>query len=317
MNAGHSGEGGLGRHEGIPRELEKQVAELVTADPADLVRGVEEFLDGLDGPTRRVLDEWSREELASLPVPIRPSTCDDNALKRAVLQRLVAEIAAAEGSPDELLEIQFAAWRDGAQSAAPYIEHLADLGHHDEAAVMARYVLAPPECLDRSRIEAALEAIGAPPDGWRDAVLEFADDPSVEAWDGLMHFTPPDAVYHRTRNTIQTLIRLGVDGNVLFLCATRHGTTPDAVELVERGLVDPKSVVDRGREGPVQALGLWLGLAARAAFARGDRFSTVRLLKEACQKADEAFPPFLDVKTIRRGADDDLNEMLDRAGVPR
>jgi hypothetical protein len=91
---------------------------------------------------------------------------------------------------------------------------------------------------------------------------------------------------------------------------------PEAIELVERGLVDPETCVRRGDEGPPLARAVWLGLAAQAAFARGDRFGTVRLLREACRIADPAFPPIASMMSIREQADDELREMLDRAGVP-
>jgi hypothetical protein len=41
------------------------------------------------------------------------------------------------------------------------------------------------------------------------------------------------------------------------------------------------------------------------------------LLKEAVETADPAFPPLTEVWTIRELADDELNEILDKAGVPR
>ena len=113
------------------------------------------------------------------------------------------------------------------------------------------------------------------------------------------------------------LIGLGVNGDILFQCATRYGATPDAFELVERGQVAPETVIQRGREGPPEARGIWLGLAARAALVRGDRFRTVRLLKEAVETASPEFPPLTEVWAVRELADDELNEMLDKAGIPR
>ena len=192
-----------------------------------------------------------------------------------------------------------------------------EFGRDADAAVTARYLLSRDDCPDRERIQAALERIGAPPPAWQDAVLAFASAPSVEAWDELMRFTPDDAMYYRTRNTIQTLIALGVDGDVLFRCATRYGSTPDAFELVELGLVDPETIIQRGKDGPATARGIWFGLAARAALIRGDRFRTVRLLRKAVEIADPAFPPLTEVWAIREMADDELNAMLDSAGIPR
>jgi len=72
------------------------------------------------------------------------------------------------------------------------------------------------------------------------------------------------------------LRRLGTDVNALFRCAIRHGTVPDAFELVKSGEVDPETVLDRAREAPVETHSPWFGLAAEAAFARGDDPGTAR-----------------------------------------
>ncbi len=234
-----------------------------------------------------------------------------------VLTRLAAEAAARLDRPGELVGLLLAEWRDRGESPARYVEYLVHLGHDHMAAVLARYLLSKPDCPERSRIEAALESIGSPPDRWQEAVLMFAAAPSLDAWEQLMQFTPDDVFYHRERNTLQMLLGLGVDGDILFQCATRYGATPDALELVERGQVAPETVVQRGRDGPAEARGLWLGLAARAALICGDRFRTVRLLKEAVETASPGFPPLTEVWAVRELADDELNEMLDKAGIPR
>jgi hypothetical protein len=274
------------------------------------------FVAELDVDACRAVERWARDALASLPVPIGLTSHGTLGLRRALVRRLAAEAAASDGRPDDLLDLQLASWRDG-QTAAPYVEHLLALGRETYAAVVARCALSKKTCPDRSRIEAALASIGSPPAGWADAVLVFAADPSLEGWEELMRFTPLDALYHRIRNTIQMMMRLGVDGNVLFRCATRYGSTPDAIELVERGMVDPETVVQRGRDGPPEARGLWLGLAARAAHARGDRLATVRLLEEAYEAADPDFPPLLETHAIREDVDDELARLLDQAGIPR
>jgi len=102
---------------------------------------------------------------------------------------------------------------------------LTHLGRDHIAAVLARYVLRAPDCPERSRIEAALESIGPPPDGWQEAVLAFAAAPSLGAREQLMQFAPDDFFYHRERNTLQTLTGLGVDRDILFQCATRYASS--------------------------------------------------------------------------------------------
>jgi len=60
-----------------------------------------------------------------------------------------------------------------------------------------------------------------------------------------MRFVPPELSYQRLRNSIRRLRQMGVDGNMLFLCACEMGMTPDAIGLVEDGLVDADVIVDR------------------------------------------------------------------------
>ncbi|MBI5536464.1 MAG: hypothetical protein HY898_27325 [Deltaproteobacteria bacterium] len=301
----------------VVEDLEARVDEFVAGDQAGRLADLVTWLDDLGDDDIELIEHWARATLEALPTPLRPSGGSELGQRRIILRRLGAEAAARRNRPDDLLALLLADWRDHGESPAPYIEQLVRYGRDHLAAVMSRYALSKEDCPERKRIEAALESIGAPPNGWQEAVLAFACAPSVAAWERLMQFTPDDVFYHRTRNTLQMLIQMGVDGDILFQCATRYGSTPDAIELVERGLVTPETVVHRGRQGPTTARGLWLGLAARAALVRGDRFGAVRLLKEAVETADPAFPPLTEVWAIREMADDELNEILDKAGVPR
>ena len=210
---------------------------------------------------------------------------------------------------------ELAEWLSGG-SALPLVERFFADGRHDEAAACARLALADPGCKDRDRIEEIVQRVASPPDGWTEAVLRFAADPDLEAWERLMRFTPPDVIYQRLRYTISLLRRLGVDPEVVFRCATHLGTTPDAIELVESGAVDPAVVAHRAVEAP-RAAGIWLGLAAQASLARGDTFGVLRYLREAYERADPEFPPDLSAMAIRSKADPELHQTLDRLGVPR
>lgn len=210
---------------------------------------------------------------------------------------------------------ELSVWLAGG-SALPLVESLFTDGQSDEAAACARFALADPECKDRDRIEEIVKRIASPPDGWTEAVLRFSNDPSLDAWERMMRFTPPDMIYQRLRYTIALLQRLGTDPGTVFRCATHFGTTPDAIGLVESGAVDPEVVAQRAGEAPMAA-GIWLGLAAQAAFARGDAFGVVRYLQKAYERADPSYPPDLSAMRIREEADDELHEMLDKIGVPR
>lgn len=214
---------------------------------------------------------------------------------------------------DSQLKFLTRRWFNG-DSGLPVVVRLRELGFVDEAAATARLALCNPECLDREALEAALLEIGSTPDGWLDLLVELARAPSEERWSALMRFVPEEVFYHRLRNTIATLMRLGCEGNMLFRCATKLGVTPDIFDLVRSGSVDPEVIEERGDGSPVRAI--WLGLAAQAAFARGDRFAVIRYLRDA-SRDEQSYLGFASIMEIREEADDELNEELDSVGVPR
>jgi hypothetical protein len=218
------------------------------------------------------------------------------------------------GDEDCIEQLRSAWFRGG--SARPLIEELIRAKRMDEAGALARLTLAYDECQERETIEQLLEQAGSPPPGWTDSVVAFSRNPTMENWDRLMRFTPNEVFYQRARNTLRLLRRLGTNPDALFLCATRHGTTPDAIELVQSGEVHPDTVVARAHEAPPDAHSLWFGLAAEAAFARGDDLGTVRLLKMAYAQAASGIGPEMSALAIRSDASPELNEMLDKIGVP-
>lgn len=204
-------------------------------------------------------------------------------------------------------------WFNGG-SALPLVRRLLEDGQTDEAAVTARLAVRMEPCADREELEATLHETASTPDGWVPALEDFARHPSEERWLELMRFVPEDVWYHRLRNTIACLMRLGCDGNILFQCATRQGIPLDVYDLAASGTVDPEVIVARGQDSPARAM--WLGLAAQAAFVRGDRWNTIRYLREAC-KEEDAYRAWASIDEIRRDADDELNAELDKLNVPR
>lgn len=204
-------------------------------------------------------------------------------------------------------------WLNG-DSSLPFVEKLRELGFDDEAAATARLALRDPECLDREALEIALHEIASSPDGWLDALAAFAHDPSEEGWQQLMLFVPEEVWYQRLRNTTEVLMRLGCDGNVLFRCTAKIGMHSGIFDLARSGTVDPEVIEERGAGSPARAT--WLGLAAQAAFARGDRFAVIRYLRDASREED-AFLAWASINEIREEADDELNAELDKVGVPR
>lgn len=302
----------------VPDALTARIDQL--AEERDIAEAHARFSQYVAGSAYRSeceVERWARNTLAALPLPLDTTRGSALMRKRLLLRRLAAELAARNGRPDELGDLVLLIYREHGGSLLPWVQQLVNYGSSDGAAVWARYALAHKDCRDRAELEALLLSIGEPPSGWVDAVGAFAANPSVSEWEKLMRFTPAESFYQRSRNTLQMLMRMDVDHEVLFRCATHYGILPDAIELVDTGRVAPETVLERGEQGPVHARGLWFGLAARAAFARGNRLGTVRFLREACLVAHPAFPPTLDVAFIRADADRELNDMLDRAGVSR
>ena len=201
---------------------------------------------------------------------------------------------------------------NGGESALPAIRKLMETDV-DYAAVVARLALRTANGEEREELLAVLEEITSAPTGWAAALETFAAAPSEEAWDELMRFVPEEVFYQRLKYTVLVLIGLGCDGDVLFRCVSRIGMMPELYDLADSGTVDPETIVQRATGSPAEAA--WLGLAAKAAFARGDRAATTRHLWRASQ-LDPIFA-YAAIAEIHQAADAELNAELDRAGVMR
>jgi hypothetical protein len=200
----------------------------------------------------------------------------------------------------------------GGESAVPAVRRImAD--DQDYAAAVARLALRTATGADRDELLAILEEISSAPTGWSTALETFAAAPSEEAWERLMRFVPEEAFYQRLKYTVLVLMGLGCDGDILFRCVSRMGMIPELYDLAASGTVDPETIVERATGSPAE--GAWLGLAAKAAFARGDRAATTRHLWRASQL--DPILSYAAIAEIREAADEELNAELDRAGVRR
>jgi hypothetical protein len=206
-------------------------------------------------------------------------------------------------------------WLNG-DSALPVVRLLEAQGAKVEAAVVARLALSRSECPDAEELEAALSRIAAAPAGWAEALAAFAKAPTSEGWRELMRFAPTEYLYQRTRDAIRRLRKLGVDGDSLFRCASEYGLTPDLIELVEDGCVAVETIVERAaRSGGARTA--YIGLAAEAAFLKGDMLGTVRLLRESIAHENEWCTAIPHVSFVRERASPEQIDLLDRAGIPR
>ena len=275
-------------------------------------------IDLLDDDDARAVEAAARGLLKSTPTPIRAKGTPELTKRRRALERISALVAARRGEDDALFALERSVFHRGG-SPLGYVRALLRRGMPDHAAAAARLVLANPECPDRSALEKILEDVAQAPDGWSDAVAAFALAPSIDAFETLMRFVPPDAYYHRLRSTIAVLVKLGTDPDLVFRCATKDGVVPDAIALIEEGLVSPQTIVERARASTPEGMPVWLALAARAAWARRDRFGAARLMREAYDAAPASFGNSveIEVRRLRDDADEELHTMLDAAGVPR
>jgi hypothetical protein len=214
---------------------------------------------------------------------------------------------------DPELDVLQQRWLDGG-SALPLVRLLVARGESDQAAAIARLVLARDNCADAEEIEQCLEAIDEAPEEWREQLAAMAADPSVERFEELMRFVPIELTYQRLRNAIRKLKKLGVDPNLLFQCATNMGLTPEAIELVEEGLVAPETILARARGSAARTT--YVGLAAEATYLRGDLVSTIRYLREAVQHETELCTALPHIYFVREQASPEVNAILDRAGIP-
>lgn len=199
----------------------------------------------------------------------------------------------------------------GGGSALPAIRKLIEAGELDYAAVVARLAVRSAEGTEREELFAILGEITSAPSGWPAALETFAAAPSETAWEELMRFVPEDVFHQRLKYTVLVLLGLGCDGDILFRCVSRTGLLPELYDLAESGTVDPETIVARASGSPVEAV--WLGLAAQAALARGDRTGTVRHLWRAFQL--DPILSYVSIAEIRHKGDAELNAELDRAGM--
>lgn len=210
-----------------------------------------------------------------------------------------------------------AAIREFARGVAlPLVTLHFERGEFDRAAAIARVALGIEDCPDAAKIEQILEQCSGPPAEWRFVLDAFAESPSLERWRELMQFVPEDLRYQRHRNGIRYLKKRGVEPNLLFLCACYLSITPDAIELVEDGLVSVETLLTRANEA-AEARGAYIGLAAQAAFLAGDLLGTIRLLREAMSLENEWISALPHIWFVRERASAIEHDALDRAGIPR
>ncbi|MFW6052124.1 MAG: hypothetical protein ACODAU_13180 [Myxococcota bacterium] len=296
----------------LQRALERLMSAAEEGEPTD----PRALVAALDDTGTAELERAVQERLASLPAPIGRKVDTPAARRHRALRRVLAWIRERRGDAGLLLEVAREDWLGGGDHAT-YLRLLVEHGRGSEALAMARTLLEHGDGHDRHALESLMADAAQVPAGWVDAVRAFARAPSLEKWSELLRFTPEALFEQRVRYTLALLRRLDVPPDILFECATHEGITPEAIDLAERGLVDPQRIELRASRAPAGARPIWWGLAARAACVRGDRFNTVRLLREVVGSALPRDLVRRDVRFVRNRADRELHALLDGAGLPR
>ena len=274
-----------------------------------------EHLERLDAASLAQLEAEARAARGALPAPIGPRVRSEEASRHRGLGRIVGWLEARRGDSEGLVAIAREQWLSGA-SHLTYLRLLIRIGRADEALLLSRSLLDAAPGSERRELEQVMAEAAGAPEGWAEAVRALALEPTPERWRALQRFTPEASRRRRQRYTIRLLLELGTDPDAVFALSALDGASVDTIELAEKGAVAAETIVAHAArlEGAERAL--WLGLAARAASARGQRSLTVRLLREARELAPEA-PLDSDLRFIRARADAELHALLDGAALPR
>jgi hypothetical protein len=252
--------------------------------------------------------------MGSYPAPIGPRVDGPDVRRYRALHRLRSWAAALRGEADALLAVAREDWLRGADHAA-YLKLLVRFGRARSAVHLATVLLDRPQVDNREALEGVLAEAAHAPDRWREAVADFAGEPTDERWRALFLFTPPEHRQERVRYTIRLLLAMGIAADQVFDFVALDDTPTDAVEMVDKGLVAAARVEGRAKRDPPHRQPPWLGLAARAACLHGDRLGAVRLLREAIRLGSSPNVVESDLRFVRNRADAMLRQMLDGAGL--
>ncbi len=273
----------------------------------------EQLLD-LTKETLNRLAAAAEEALDRIP-PRLHAELGDLATERGRWERLAAELCfLLEGDGEELHTI-LTRMLFSARPGSPLrlVRFLHDSGDGIALGAVGRMVLDQPDCPDRGTIQALVDTLSREPEGWEKALDEFAANPSLEAWDKLMQFCPIEVHYQRVKNALRALKGRGVDPNILFILGTKDGLLPDAIGWAEDGLVDPATILEQEKKMRSDEMrGTLLCLAAHAYHHRGDKFNTVRCLREAAALTGMAG---YTVEAIAERSDPELREILEKVGL--
>ena len=119
----------------------------------------------------------------------------------------------------------------------------------------------------------------------------------------------------RWSSALRAMLTCGGTQPSIFEAAVQDGMTSSLLELVDTGLVDPDVVVRHAGRSAIPSL--WIALAARAAFERGDEAYCVELAARAVRMPGDKILAGLHLSAVWRDAGSRLREQLREVGVER
>lgn len=270
-----------------------------------------QWLAGLTEPERAQIREWVDAKIRERPIAISELV---ESPKGRFLERVAAWLIVLDGGPSEqALAAERLAWLRGGDRLV-YLQRMARLGDEQKAFALARSMLTRADDVTAERIERFLRGDALLPEGFDRQVAQLDQHATRADVDEILRFVPYP-VRQRAIHRISEALR-DADPALRFEVACLDGPTTEAIAMVEAGDVPATAVVKvaDSREPDARGRSLWLGLAARAAAARGDHLGVVRLLREALEA--EGQDPLLDLETIWECAPPALKSTMRAAGLP-
>ena len=241
-----------------------------------------------------------------LPEPLSPSA---HAPEWRCLELLLAWVEFHEtGDGERAFQAERVAWLRGGDDLR-YLKRQAALGYAQAAFDLARSLASRGGERGRT-LQAFLRGDGLLPDEFLDFLEQVTPLMSLESIEvGLAPVAPafrPQAIHRIIEHLAEA------DPALRFEVACLDGATPFTIELIRTGTVPASAVARRAERSDPIGRGLWLGLAARAAFYAGDDLGVVRYLRQAFECEE---PPSLDRDHIWDEASEGLRGMLTRVDL--
>lgn len=268
-----------------------------------------------DDATVARADRWARSELAILPLPVHPYASGALVRRRTRLEILLGAIESRLAGDDaRLVEAARREWVHGA-SHATYLRLLFRLGRREHAVKLALSLLE--ERSDEfGEVRAMLDRALRLPPGTDVRIAELVANPSESTWLDVVRFWSSTEREFRIRYLIVRMLGEGVSPDLIFRLVATEGPIDPVVDLVERGIVDPATIIAFAADLSFVDRSAFYGLAARSAAARGESFRAARYLRDARKLGRKHEALDADLAYVRAHADASLTRALSASGFP-